>query len=895
MRTRYAFPRPAPRWSRCGRGSLALLTLLVIIFPVRGTAADSVPRVLYPESIRPISPAASGELGGRAPRSQPRVVRAALTAAEAATTMDFALSLRMRNFAELQARVARGEIIPRAEMAQKYLPLPADYDMVAAWAVARGFTLTYPDASNLTVFARGPVSRVAEVFQTTFGRVSDNGSEFTSALTAPSMPMALAPALLGINGLQPHLRAYKQASATTMRPMSLTSPNSPPYVPTELRRAYNATTTGLTGAGQTIAIIIDTYLLESDLTTFWANCGVSQVPRVARVVVASGSATDTAEATIDAELTSSMAPGAVIRIYTVGDLLMSTLNLAYHQVYNDLPSQPGLHQLNLSYGTGEARVPDSLRADDSQIFAALAAAGVTICASTGDGGSNPDPSSGNYSASATLQPILPAADPSVTGVGGTTLILDITSGGISNETGWSLGSRLIASGGGASNFFSRPSWQVGTGVPAGNQRLVPDVSLVADPDNSGCYIVLNSSTSIFGGTSISAPIWSGFCALINQARVTAGQQPLGLFGPRLYPLIGSASLHDTTSGNNGAYNAGIGYDMVTGVGTPDVAALVQALGATNFAPTITTQPAGLTVAAGQNATFTVAANGSPAPGYRWQRQAAGSATWANVSDAVPYSGTATATLTVSSVTEAMSGDGFQCVITNSVGGATTSPAALIVASPLTIATLAGSAGVSGSADGTGSAARFNGPSDVAFDGAGNAYVTDTNNHTIRKITPAGVVSTLAGLAGTSGSADGTGSAARFHSPTGITVDGLGNLFVADTENHTIREITRPGRSPPSPAMLASAATTMVPAPISICPPASRSAEPATFSSPIPAMTPSVRLRPPASSARSPAWPEAPAPPTPPAVPPVSPLRSAWRSTAPATSLSPMPPTARSAK
>src|SRR6266403_1728542 len=95
----------------------------------------------------------------------------------------------------------------------------------------------------------------------------------------------------------------------------------------------------------------------------------------------------------------------------------------------------------------------------------------------------------------------------------------------------------------------------------------------------------------------------------------------------------------------------------------------------------------------------------------------------------------------------------------------------------------------GSADGTGSAARFTSPSGVAVDSAGNTYVADTVNSTIRKITPAGVVTTFAGLAGSTGSANGTGSAARFNGPVALAIDNIGNIFVADTNNSTIRKIT----------------------------------------------------------------------------------------------------------
>ena len=109
-----------------------------------------------------------------------------------------------------------------------------------------------------------------------------------------------------------------------------------------------------------------------------------------------------------------------------------------------------------------------------------------------------------------------------------------------------------------------------------------------------------------------------------------------------------------------------------------------------------------------------------------------------------------------------------------------------------VTTLAGVAGSAGSADGTGSAARFNYPSGVAVDSAGNVYVADTYNCTIRKVTPDGVVTTLAGAAGSYGSADGTASAARFNYPSGVAVDSAGNVYVADSDNQTIRKVTPGG-------------------------------------------------------------------------------------------------------
>ena len=269
-----------------------------------------------------------------------------------------------------------------------------------------------------------------------------------------------------------------------------------------------------------------------------------------------------------------------------------------------------------------------------------------------------------------------------------------------------------------------------------------------------------------------------------------------------------------------AYSYGIPQDTAaqTGSGSPDIATSSLSNGNSTFtasfapysatvltlqpgvpsAPSISAQPVSQTVNAGQTATFSVSATGFPTPTYQWQQQVVGSSTWTNLSDTSSlngtYDGTTTATLTVSNVGAAaamMNGYSFRCVLTNTLGTVTTSPATLVVNTPLAVTTLAGLAGTSGSTDGSGSTARFSSPSDIALDGAGNAYVADTNNHTVRKITPAGVVTTLAGQAGVSGSGDGSGTA-QFNHPAGVAVDGAGNVYVADTDNNAIRKVTATG-------------------------------------------------------------------------------------------------------
>ncbi len=208
-------------------------------------------------------------------------------------------------------------------------------------------------------------------------------------------------------------------------------------------------------------------------------------------------------------------------------------------------------------------------------------------------------------------------------------------------------------------------------------------------------------------------------------------------------------------------------------------------------PTISSQPVSQTSTIGKNVIFTVTASGNPLPTYQWQVQYLNSAIWENQTDGNGISGSGTAVLNVYTSAASDTVDSFRCVITNSSGTAVSSSATLVINIPLTVVTLAGWAGVSGSADGIGSAARFADPADIAVETSGNLYVADAGNHTVRKVTPAGVVTTFAGQAGVSGSGDGSSTAA-FNHPTGVAVDGAGNVYVADTNNNEIRVVTTAG-------------------------------------------------------------------------------------------------------
>lgn len=215
--------------------------------------------------------------------------------------------------------------------------------------------------------------------------------------------------------------------------------------------------------------------------------------------------------------------------------------------------------------------------------------------------------------------------------------------------------------------------------------------------------------------------------------------------------------------------------------------------AATIAPSITTQPVNVVANLGANASFTAAATGSPSPTLRWQRQASGSSGgFADLFNDATFNGTDTATLTITGVQAGMTGDQFRLMATNASGSVASSIVTLTVNVGTTISTFAGQAGLTGATDGAATAARFNTPASIAIDTLGNYYIADTANHVIRKINSAGVVSTFAGSPGASGNVDGAGAEARFSGPSAIAVNAVGTVFVADTFNQTIRSITPNG-------------------------------------------------------------------------------------------------------
>jgi len=212
---------------------LVLLLSIALCCPSGRAAAIASARTAYPHSVKEVAAAPVSGQG------TPRISRRVLRADELSAPMPFEVGLRMRNFDEMQARIARGELISPAEKEAKYFPLASDHDRVVQWLKAEGFEVTRTDPDRLAIFARGTVDAVGKTFQVTFARVVTSDGEFSSAVTAPSLPSDISPAVLGIHGLQPHIRRH-----------SLSAPRAPGggqtinlngYTPAQISAAYNAT------------------------------------------------------------------------------------------------------------------------------------------------------------------------------------------------------------------------------------------------------------------------------------------------------------------------------------------------------------------------------------------------------------------------------------------------------------------------------------------------------------------------------------------------------------------------------------------------------------------------------------------------------------------------------
>jgi len=599
--------RPVPRFRTAIVVSIALLAAVpAFAFASGPTSTAVVPFV----GTGPTRAAGVGPLEV-APGYQPASGVSAIGALPAQQSLAVAVGLASRDPSGLAAWDAASAApgtpeyrhpLTASEAASRFGAAPAT--VRAAEAYFRQFNLSVnaaPDGLLLNV--EGPSSGVARAFGTTFELYrGPDGREFYSHPTPATLPAAIdSTGALGLGNVTPIEPEISSAAPIvgSSPAAGCASGDGGSLLPCSIDGAYEITpllTNGTNGSGETIAVV-DAYTsaetqsdFESDLATFAAEAGipVGQVeylyPDTGGIPEGSNAVSPLwgTEAALDLEWARATAPGATIAL-----TLSPNSGPGLYEAIDWLVANRAADVISLSWGEPDVGVYNAFsgactagcNASSDGSYALLGpvlelatAEGISVFAASGDCGSA-DGTSG-------VATNFPASDPYVTGVGGT--VLSVSGGVWDGEVGWS-GNQSGASppgcgnGGGSGGGyapFPEPWWQ--SGLPSGRtNRGVPDVAMDAD---TPVAIVYGGSSIRVTGTSVGTPIWAGIAAIADQS---AGGD-LGLLNPALYRILGSAryadDFHDIVSGSNG-YHARVGWDPVTGIGTPIVDHLVEDLAA----------------------------------------------------------------------------------------------------------------------------------------------------------------------------------------------------------------------------------------------------------------------------------------------------------------------------
>jgi kumamolisin len=460
---------------------------------------------------------------------------------------------------------------------------PNDLAKVEAFAHEHGLTMVEVSAAKRSIKLSGTVADLSAAFGVYLATYEYPGGTYRGRVGPIHVPAELAEIIQAVRGLdnrpqaKPHFRVLPETLAATVSPAAGRAPHagSRAFTPLQIGRLYDFPT-GVTGQGQCIAIIeLGGGYRTRDLQAYFAQLGLP-TPTVKAISVDGGHNHPTGnpqgpdgEVMLDLEVAGAVAPGATLAVYFAPNTDQGFLD-AIKAAIHDPQNHPAV--LSISWGGPESSwTAQSLQAYD-QAFQEAALLGVTVCCAAGDEGSSDGVSDGQAHVD------FPASSPHVLGCGGTRLEGSNTN--ISTEVVWNDGEIGGAGGGGISDFFPLPTYQNAAPVPPSANpggkpgRGVPDIAGDADPA-TGYEIRVDGRQAVFGGTSAVAPLWAGLLALINQQL----GHPVGYLNPLLYssPLATAGAFHDITTGTNGVYQAGPGWDPCTGLGSPDGTKLMQAL------------------------------------------------------------------------------------------------------------------------------------------------------------------------------------------------------------------------------------------------------------------------------------------------------------------------------
>ena len=471
-----------------------------------------------------------------------------------------------------------GSVRLTAELQQHSEPV-----RLGAWARQHDLSVRWPHGEDWAII-EGPPAAVADAFgipvrDYRIRSGADSGRVFYASSRQPGIPAAARSEVVGLGRVLGYTPTRE-----SLPPIPRDVPDGG-LLPSQLLKTYNAAplvAEGKTGAGQTVVVWGFDGFRQQDLDAF---ADMVKLPRFTPEVIGGMPDRIGGEANMDLQVIHGIAPEAKLVLVNARSTTTNEGGGAFEKLgrlMGSIDSQfPGA-VWSFSIGWGCDRLFTA--ADFAPVRSALAAAlehGTTAFNASGDlGGMDckgghkwsepPSPDDVGVDAVASL--------PEMTCVGGTKLSTGPDGEWIA-EQAWYNAPLVQGTGGGSSTLFDRPEWQtVGVGTSLPNKRLVPDISAVSDP-LTGLRIVFDQQVMVGGGTSQAAPIWAGLTALMNQRLLDNGSKPLGDLNPLLYKIAKTAILpafHDITLGGNaiGQSNTN-GYDMVTGLGSPNVENLVR--------------------------------------------------------------------------------------------------------------------------------------------------------------------------------------------------------------------------------------------------------------------------------------------------------------------------------
>jgi len=576
------------------------------------------------------------------------------------------------------------------QFTERFGPTQENYDTVVRYLKTYGFEITGGTREGMDVQIKGPVSAVESAFHLSM-RTYQHPTEDRTFYAPDREPTTDLPfALWHVSGLDnysiPHPMYVKKSDYAKAHGINVEdvvshattgSGPSASFLGSDMRAAYYGGT-ALTGAGQNLGLFEFLGTDLTDLSTYFKNVGqTNNVPitllstdgtSTSCVDTRAGGDCDDTEQTLDMTQAIGMAPGLSSLVMYIGST--DTAIISAMTTHSPLPTTIGC-----SWGWTPAD-PSTL----NPYFQKMAAQGQNFFAASGD--------SSTWSAS---NEAWPADNAYVVSVGGTDLVTASAGGAWKSETAWT------DSGGGISpDSIPIPSWQQLSGVinstnkGSATLRNGPDVAANANFTFYVCADQTTCTANDYGGTSFATPMWAGYIALVNQQLANNGDPTIGFINPTIYQQNITSSyatdFHDITSGTSGSFSAEVGYDLVTGWGSPNGTGLINALAPTSTSPAfaISASPASVSVVQGSSGTSTITTTVSggfdSAIALTASGQPAGVTLGLSSSTiAAPGSGSSTLTMTVASTTVA----GTYTITVSATGGGITHTAtvALTVTAP----------------------------------------------------------------------------------------------------------------------------------------------------------------------------------------------------------------------